>query len=230
MLLAGILFSGYHLRCIHDAPVAFYLAAFNFHHFLFPFIWSALSPMCQALEAKRRREGIRVASILMESKSGEWASLCMVSSSSDKLPRLAQYKGRTSPTVGSGEKLTSLGCILSGKKKKPTQMVIWLREPLAWSGILLGPRKGWAEFNDWWGKEKEQVEERPTCQEAGEWVSRKGISYEICLLPGQLVWTLPRWAYEEAARPFRLYSLHQEGSSKVIPPRQDPYPVRHENL
>lgn len=113
-----ILFSGYHLRCIHDAPVAFYLAAFNFHHFLFPFIWSALSPMCQALEAKRRREGIRVASILMESKSGEWASLCMVSSSSDKLPRLAQYKGRTSPTVGSGETLTGLSCILSGKKKK----------------------------------------------------------------------------------------------------------------
>lgn len=44
----------------------------------------------------------------------------MVSSYSDKLPRLAQYKGRTSPTVASGERLTSLGCILSGKKKKKT--------------------------------------------------------------------------------------------------------------
>lgn len=145
-----ILFSGYHLRCIHDAPVAFYLVAFNFHHF-FSFIWSILSPICQTLEAKCRRDGIRVASIFMESKSREWASLCMVSSYSDKLPRLAQYKGRTSPTVASGERLTSLGCILSGKNN-PTQMVTWLREPLAWSGIWLGPRKGWTEFNDWWGK------------------------------------------------------------------------------
>lgn len=51
-------------------------------------------------------------------------------------------------------------------------------------------------------------------------MSREEVSYEICLLPAQLAWTLPRCAYEAVARPCRLHSLYLEGSSKVIPPRK----------